>query len=75
MKLPNHIKPFWLDYLSEAKLDPEIPVYEIFYFDDNESDANELADLVLRGKKQATASLLCSANMVRATSVPPRLET
>jgi len=59
MELPNHIKPFWLDYLSKANLDPETPVYEIFYFDDNESDANELADLVLRGKKRATASLLC----------------
>ncbi len=59
MELPIHIIPFWFDYLSEADLDPETPVYDIFHFDDNKSDANDLADLVLRGKKRATASLLC----------------
>jgi len=71
MKLPNYIKPFWLDYLSEAKLDPETPVYEKFYFDDNESDANELADLVLGGKKQATASLLCQYE--KGSQRPPQV--
>ena len=59
MELPVHIKNFWFEYLSEADLDPETPIYDIFHFDDNKSDANELADLVLQGKKRATASLLC----------------
>jgi uncharacterized protein YhfF len=59
MDLPAHIQPFWFEYLSEADLDPDTPVYDIFHFDDNKSDANDLVDLVLRGKKRATASLLC----------------
>jgi uncharacterized protein YhfF len=59
MDLPAHIKPFWFEYLSETDLDPETPVYDIFHFDDNKSDANDLANLVLQGKKRATASLLC----------------
>ena len=59
MELPVHIKPFWFEYLSEADLDPETPVYDIFHFDDNKSGANDLANLVLRGEKRATASLLC----------------
>ena len=58
MDLPAHIRPFWFEYLSEANLDPETLVYDIFHFADNRSDANELADLVLRGRKRATASLL-----------------
>ena len=59
MDLPANIRPFWLEYLSEADLEPETPVYDIFHFDDNKSGANGLADLVLRGEKRATASLLC----------------
>ena len=59
MDLPANIRPFWLEYLSETDLDSETPVYDIFHFDDNKSDANDLADLVLRGEKRATASLLC----------------
>lgn len=34
--------------------------YSAWHFCDNESDANELADLVLSGKKRATAGLLWS---------------
>lgn len=33
---------------------------EAFYFDDNEPSANALAELVLQGKKRATAGLLWS---------------
>jgi len=59
MDLPAKIRPFWLKYLSEADLGPKTSVYDVFHFDDNNSDANDLADLVLRGEKRATASLLC----------------
>jgi len=55
---PPHIQSYWVGYLSEAGRDPRTPLYDVFHFDDNESDANELADLVLRGRKLATASLL-----------------
>ena len=43
MDLPAQIQSFW----SETARDAHTPVYDIFHFDDNESDANELADLVL----------------------------
>ena len=59
MDLPANIRIFWLEYLSEADLDTETPIYDIFHFGDNKSTANALADLVLRGEKRATASLLC----------------
>jgi len=59
MEFTSHIKAFWREYLSGTDLDPETPIYDIFHFDDNESDANDLADLVLQGKKRATAPLLC----------------
>lgn len=73
MDLPTHIKPFWFEYLSEADHDPGTPVFDIFHFDDNKSDANELADLVLRGKSGPLH--LCSVNTRRAASDRPRLET
>jgi uncharacterized protein YhfF len=56
--LPPQIQDFWVEYLSEADRDPDTPVFDVFHFGDNRSDANELADLVLRGRKLATASLL-----------------
>ncbi len=58
MHIPSHIIPFWKNYLLESKLLADTPLYDVFHFDDNELDANELGDLVLQGKKQATASLL-----------------
>lgn len=56
--LPPHIQSYWVGYLSESGQDPDTPVYDVFHFDDNKSDANELAERVLRGRKLATASLL-----------------
>jgi uncharacterized protein YhfF len=56
--LPPHILSYWVGYLSESGRNPHTPVYDVFHFDDNKSDANELAELVLQGRKLATASLL-----------------
>lgn len=58
MKLPAHIKAFWAEFLAETGREQDVTVYDVFHPDDNEQDANELAELVLRGKKKATASLL-----------------
>ena len=48
--------------LADARPDlvDEGTTYEAWHFCDNESDANELADLVLAGTKRATAGLLWS---------------
>ena len=58
MHIPTHIRSFWFEYLAEANREPDTPIYDVFHFDDNKSDANELAALVLQGRKLATASLL-----------------
>lgn len=58
MNVPEHIQPFWTEFLIKTGREHNAPLYDVFHFDDNASDANELAELVLRGKKAATASLL-----------------
>ena len=52
------VQELWQAYLSAAQREIATPIYDVFHFDDNEAGANELADLVLQGRKQATASLL-----------------
>ncbi len=52
------IKDFWQEFLSETARDPKTAVQDVFHFDDNKATANKLAELVLRGRKLATASLL-----------------
>ena len=58
MNQASTIKHFWQTFLSESARDPDTAVYDVFHFDDNEAGANKLADLVLQGRKLATASLL-----------------
>ncbi len=58
MDSPERIQAFWAEFLAKTDRYHNATLYEIFHFDDNELDANELAELVLRGKKVATASLL-----------------
>lgn len=53
----NLIQSFWREYLLATHQDLKKPVYDVFHFGDNQSDANELATLVLKGQKCATASL------------------
>ena len=52
------IGEFWLEFLQKTGKDPKIPYLESFHFDLNEKSANELLELVLAGKKRATASSL-----------------
>ena len=57
---PECIQRFWNGYVAHLGSTPSVELYEVFHFDDHESSANELGQLVLEGTKQATASLLWS---------------
>lgn len=58
MNVPEHIQAFWAEFLADYDRGVDVPLYDVFHFDDNERTANLLAELVLRGTKAATASLL-----------------
>ena len=58
MDLPVPVRPFWDAFVATAGPDAATRFYEVFHFDDHEDSANELADLVLRGVKRATACLV-----------------
>ena len=49
---------FWQEFLITTEKDPETNLLESFYFGITEKSANALLDLVLAGKKRATASSL-----------------
>lgn len=51
------VRPFWDEFCAASATNPSEVFYEVFYFGDSESAANELARLVLAGTKRATASL------------------
>ncbi len=58
MTIPKRYEPFWQAFAETQAVDPTPRFLEAFYFDVNEASANELAALVLAGRKRATASLL-----------------
>ncbi|MBP7080579.1 MAG: ASCH domain-containing protein, partial [Rhodocyclaceae bacterium] len=60
MSLPPHLVPFWSDYAKTTSAAIEERFYEAFSFGDSEELANDLAALVLRGTKRATAGALWS---------------
>ena len=55
------VKEMWKKYLSTIgeNINNSGKTYESWYFCNNEKDANELAGLVKKGIKKATASLHC----------------
>jgi uncharacterized protein YhfF len=55
------VKEIWKKYLSMIgeNINDTGKTYESWYFCNNEKDANELAGLVKKGIKRATASLYC----------------
>jgi uncharacterized protein YhfF len=57
--LPRY-RQFWQSFKDTRAVDPTPRFVEAFYFDDNEVSANELAKLVMAGKKRATSGLLWS---------------
>lgn len=50
------IKQYWDQFLQDTGRDEHTPLFDEFCFSDNEQSANELLELVLAGKKTATAS-------------------
>lgn len=56
--IPPSIQSFWSAFASSLGHDPSDRFYEAFYFDDNAPAADELAALVLAGRKRATATLV-----------------
>jgi uncharacterized protein YhfF len=60
MNVPEQHQDVWLEFAATRPSDPTPRFLEAFHFDDNEPSANELAALVLAGKKRATAALLWS---------------
>jgi len=56
--IPAHIASYWQTFVRSCPVDPTPRFYEAFHFDDNEPSANELARLVLAGRKRATAGLV-----------------
>ena len=58
MEIPARIEPFWSAFLTTTGRPRATPLYEVFHFGDREALATSLADLVRRGEKTATASLL-----------------
>ncbi|WP_418318882.1 ASCH domain-containing protein [Piscinibacter sakaiensis] len=57
MTVPPAIQPFWREFVSTIGHDPVDRFNEAFHFDDNAPSADELAGLVLAGRKRATAAL------------------
>jgi len=68
MTVPTSIRAFWKEFQASVGYDASDRFYEAFHFDDNERDANDLANLVLSGVKRATAGLLWSYD---AENKPP----
>ena len=60
MEMPAECRPFWEAFAKTCTADPTPRLLEAFFFDDNERSANQLAALVLAGRKRATAALLWS---------------
>lgn len=60
MDIPANVRSFWSEFVARGGHDPSARFYEAFHFDDNQPSADELAALVLAGRKRATAGLVCS---------------
>ena len=60
MRIPTHIKQVWKSFEADIGHNVSSRFYESFHFDDNETSANALGELVLQGQKRATAGLLWS---------------
>ena len=54
------IDRFWQEFLGSTNRDPLLKYYDCFHFCHDEKLANELLELVLSGKKTATASSFLS---------------
>ena len=51
------VKAFWKAFCDESGVDPAAP-FQVWYFGNSQTMSRELAELVIRGPKRATASLV-----------------
>ena len=58
MEVPPRYQAFWKTFADTRSEDPSARFLEAFHFDDNKPSADELAQLVVVGRKRATAALL-----------------
>lgn len=58
MSVPSHHLPFWNEFLLATGTADQGRYYDVCIFGDSEKLADELAELVLRGVKRATAASL-----------------
>jgi len=58
MTIPTTIEDFWFAFVATVATDPSNRFYEAFHFDDNAANADELAELVIAGRKRATTGLV-----------------
>ncbi|MDQ3798087.1 MAG: ASCH domain-containing protein [Acidobacteriota bacterium] len=57
MKISPQVEEFWKEFrAANPEINPDTP-FQVWYFGLGEKDAAELCNLVLQGKKTATASL------------------
>ena len=73
MTIPLNIAEFWQSFCTHVGADRSAQFFEAFHFDDNETSANALAELVLAGVKQATTGLVWSYESEGAS--PPEAGT
>jgi uncharacterized protein YhfF len=71
MPIPPQHQSFWLAFAQGQRADPTPRFLESFFFGDREDMANELAALVLQGRKRATTALLWS-HEAAGTPLPAR---
>ncbi len=57
MNVSERVEKFWQKSCASSGTKPETP-YQIWYFGNSSAMARELAELVIEGKKRATASLV-----------------
>ena len=58
MNKTNSVRRFWEEFCREnAEVNLDEP-YQVWFFDNNRESSKKLVELVLRGKKRATASLV-----------------
>ncbi|XZG71293.1 ASCH domain-containing protein [Chitinibacteraceae bacterium HSL-7] len=67
----TRLDTFWQRFLNHSGRAPETRWLEAFHFCDNEADARWLAELVLSGKKRATASLQWTFDATGGTQPKP----
>ena len=58
--LSPEVQAFWDGFEASRGGNQRARLYEVFHFDDNQTSADALAELVLRGTKRATAGLVWS---------------